>query len=294
MNKHAMRVHAMRIANSLANFDAEKFKNLREYVGDRRGKVTYGSGAAIYPELGKWSFVDLDPLLGSVDYFLVDDGARATWPIDFGMCLPTSGGTGLRGNLDWRIDYVRSATPKEARKMGAKVFSQKMMIKDQIDFYDGQFEYGSCMVALLGGKWVDALKGPISSRREMMGFRNGTDTRIPGNFGDVYAGAALRHRYEWSAIFSFPTGLNLRFGTTAQGALSLFKDRDLEDGALRRSPLLHWVARHWRRGKNTADSLREISRYLRGKEQIEWHGLPVTIIPSEFEMEQSFTVKSAA
>lgn len=272
--RHAVRVHAMRIANTLANFKIE--------AGALKQRVhgMHASRNLFVPHMEQWPFVDMDPLLGNVEEFLVDDGARATWPIDFANCIPTSD-----TNLDWRITYSRSMSLPEARKCNCRVFSPKMLSLEQVSFQDGQWDWGTAKIALLNRRWVDALRGPVSSKKDMLGFRDGNAKPIDPHLGDMIAGAALRHRYEWSAIFTFPSGLNLRFGTTATGVLAIFKDREKEASDLRRAPILHWVRQHWRRGQTTAETIRQVKAHMRGKEQFVWSGIPVTVVPAEYEIE---------
>lgn len=270
-----VRVQAMRIAHRLSYFDRDSYLD-REEIKSRGVNARYKAP----PVPNDWSFIDLDPLLGGVDEILMDDGARATWPVDYSQCLP------LDENGNWRIVRGHSVSPQDARKDGCRVFSNKMMKVEQVSFQDGMFDFGGATISLLGGRWVDAHRGPVSSSKDMMGGRNGCKN-VQGFEGDMIAGSALRLRYEWSAIFSFPTGINLRFGTSSAGALALFRDRDKDLDSQRRFPLLHWVRRHWRRSKTTADSLTEIKKHLRGAEQITWAGMPVIIVPSEYEVEQS-------
>jgi hypothetical protein len=272
---HAIRVHAMRIAGALAGYDKSAFND--HEVHHSRGLI---SRTAAAPDPTEWPFIDLDPLIGEIDEILVDDGARATWPLDYAACLPFTDDW-----RDWRVAYARTMSPKEARGHSCRVFSPKMLRMQQVTFEAGRFDHGEANLALLGGRWVDAVRGPISSAKDMMGGRKGCDT-VSGMEGNIMAGAALRLRYEWSAIFSFPNGLNLRFGTSAAGALALFRDRDKGLSELRRSPLLHWVGRHWRRGPAPKEAVHEVRTHLRGKEQISWAGMDVTLVPSEYEVEQ--------
>lgn len=265
-HKHAQRVHAMRIANTLARFQIPEY--CQRWIGNRNTQQRTEC-----PDFKKWSFIDVDPLLGNVDEFLIDDGARATWPLDFAVAASFDD-----TSLNWRATYCRTISGAEARRLGVRVFSQKMLAVEQITMFDGRWSFGSGPVSLIGKKWVEADR----TNRDVI--RDGQP--VSPRFGDMMAGIALRHRYEWSAIFSFPTGLNLRFGTTAQGALAIFKDRSRENDQLRRAPILHWVRQHWRRGQATGDTVREVRKHMRGKEHLIWHGIPVTLIPAEYEMEQ--------
>lgn len=273
MNKHSIRVRAMRLANVLSTFDRSEFKTKWHKIN--RG---FEQRQIDDVDMSKWAFVDLDPLLGQVDEFLRDDGARATWPLDFALSYPVEDDP-----AGFQISNFRSIKPKEARE--CRIFSPKMLKCEMVKFRDGTFSTGGTVVSLIGGKWVEALRGPITSQNAFIGHGSGNLKPVSPLIGDVAAGAALRHRYEWSAIFTFPGGLNLRFGTTADGVLALFRDRQRADGEVRRAALLHWVRRHWKRGVSSSAAMIEIRKHLRGKEQFTWHGLSTVVVPAEYEIE---------
>jgi len=263
------RVHAMRIALTLAQFSPDllggtvKTNNLKFRTRD-----------LIVADCTSWPFIDLDPLLGNIEEILIDDGARASWPIDFGMCLPIS-----NTNLDFRAVYARTISVKDARKLGAIIFSPKMARFEMIDFVNGRYDWGAEIRANLLGKWVKATPKPPQ------GIKDASGSSI-SLIGDMMAGAALRHRYEWSAIFDFPSGVSLRFGTNAQGVLEIFRDREKSYGELRRKSLLHWVRKHWRSGRSSGDAVHEVRKHMRGVEKLTWNGMDVMLVPAEYELEQ--------
>jgi hypothetical protein len=216
------------------------------------------------PDPRDWTFIDVGPLLNPDGYFMPDYKFNAVWPIDVGLALPAD------APGDFRLGYFRTIRPAEARGVATRV-SPKMALAQSFDFMGGRYSRGGAFISQFAGKWVHACAG------------RGIVHEGVNHFDDVaatYVGEALRHRYEWSAIFQFPNGVRIRFGTDAQGAQALFKDRD-RPAEGRRSPLLHWVRRHWR----VKRQIQEISTHLRGRTTFEWRGLTTIIVPAEYELE---------
>lgn len=272
--KHRRRVFAMRVAMNLAQFDPRRF------ITSKATSLTLRESTLVCPNPSEWSFIDIDPLLIDSDekYFLLDNKYTAVWPIDITLAFPFG-----ESAADFRIFHSRTVSPKDVRGLATRL-SPKMATVQSIDFADGIFSFGGDIISMLSGKWVPAVASKLFNQR------NGPIDRVEREYKDDYSammsiavGAALRHRYEWSAIFDFPTGIRLRFGTDAGGALAIFKDRERPPEG-RRSPLLHWVARHWRR---TSRTVTPITTHLRGVQRFEWWGLPVTIIPAQYEIERA-------
>lgn len=264
------RVQAMRLVSALVN---QPFPQSRvSFEGNYRVNELWN------PNPKDWSFIDMDPLLTPDDWFvLADEKFDAQWPLDHAIAMPWDDGSD-----GWRIGYCQTTLPRLHRGL-AKVFSSKMAVLGNLDFKNGRYDYGGALISLMGSRWVHAIDPammrmtPSEARQESERF-----TAIMA----MNIGAALRHRYEWSVIFNFPS-CRARFSTDATGALKMFKDRKLEPDQSRRAPILHWVAKHWRKRRNVTADMIEVRKHLRGRSDFEWHGFPVTIIPAEFEVEQA-------
>lgn len=278
--KIRIRANAMRIAHQLAYADLSSIRT-HEIIGkDRRYKSRNMGSVA---PLSEWPEIDCDTLFADDDYFLLMDRgskAPAVWPIHAAMALPYEGGIGL--------SMARSIPMKDMRGW-ATVFSPYMMhgATLRLDKYNRLVAWGEGIFSRVGGNWVPSrpskhIGGGGSEARGWLG-----NSLHEGLATSLLVGLALRQRYEWSAVFSFPTGIRLRFGCSARGALELFRDREKGDLEQRRSALLHWVRRHWRR-QSTALEVAEVRKHLRGVSSIEWRGMEVTIYPAEFDIEQAF------
>lgn len=230
------------------------------------------------PDASEWSFIDMDPLFAPDDWFaLADDRFDAQWPLDHAIAMPWDD-----GSEGWRIGYVQTTLPRLHRGV-AKYFAPKMAVLGNLDFKDGRYNHGGALISLLGQRWVHAIDPKLMRKSPAVALAESEQyTRLMA----INIGAALRHRYEWSVIFNFPS-CRARFSTDATGALKMFKDRNVPLGDNRRPPIMHWVARHWRKRRDVTADMIEVRKHLRGRSDFEWHGFPVTIIPAEFEVEQA-------
>ena len=277
--KIRIRATAIRAADQLSKIAVNGFGRpaSAEYFNgesERRHQHDY-----YVPKISDFPEIDMDPMLADEDdwFVLPDDGkAPAVWPISTAICMPTDGGT--------IITYAKSITSKEARLQGAMSYSQFMVhgCSITLDKYNNVTHWGSGIFARLNRVWTRTnINILYRSHGEITPDPRTRKTEIGPS---VIIGCALRHRYEWSALFHFPF-VTLRFGCSARGALDLFRDRDKLDSEARRAALLHWVRKHWRRTASIKE-MREVRKHLRGRADILWYGINVTIIPSEFELDQ--------
>lgn len=248
-----VRAHAMRIADVLSRVEFEK----KPAIG------SFGNA----PPFGQWPEIDLDCMLPShADMeFMLDDGAQpAIWPIDLGVIFEDTNGM--------IISFVRSVPLARVRGFGRRISRYVVQTHTvKLDRFGSIIEQWGGFYSRIAKTWVNVADDV------------GAPSTNPAPL--VVIGAALRHRYEWAAVFSFPTGIKLRFGCSAAGALDLFRDRDSpEEG--RRAALLHWVRKHWRRTSDAAEA-RSVRQHLRGVTEINWRGQAVSILPAEYEIEQA-------
>jgi hypothetical protein len=275
------RVLAMRLVGNIVN---------AQFSRDWEVEGQYMVKSLFVPTPSDWAFIDMDPMLGPDEWFaLYDNKYNAQWPIDLALAFPWHDEYGNPGGPgDFRIGHARTITPKEVRNI-ATVFSPKMAILGNLDFVDGKYDFGGGCFSLVGGRWRNAVD--LRPRKFNRTTFSHSDTPYADEPIGLMIGAALRHRYEWSVILNFPN-CRARFSTDATGALKMFKDRNLPQGEGRRSPLLHWVAKHWRQRRNVPSDLIEVRKHLRGRSDFDWRGFPVTVIPAEFEIEQALRAAS--
>jgi hypothetical protein len=249
--------------------------------GARRRDVQAFNLFPVEMDMRRWPAMDCDPLLhDEEDYgFMIDDGEEpAIWPLSVGSVLPCDAG--------FRLGMCSTPALKDLRGK-ANIVAKRMVMMQSIDCDVGGRALSSYSIccARVGKTWVDCV-GQSRITPDFVNQTHGVMRQPP-----LYIGMALRHRYEWAAVFHFPTGLRLRFGCSAEGALALFKDREKEGAEARRRALLHWVRRHWR-ALPEQDLSTEVRKHLRGAGTIDWHGMSVTIVPAAYEVEKAeITVK---
>lgn len=225
------------------------------------------------PPLALWPEIDVDALLPwnrDMEYMMDDGKSPAVWPIDYAFALPC-------GDRGIRIAICKTADSKKLRGVSRRFAPWNVEIYQvTIDQFGSVSAFGGGAFGRFNKQWVSLLFGG--------NYAYGCTTDRFGDGPSIAIGGALRTRYEWAAVFSFASGIRLRFGCSAEGALALFNDRDKpEEG--RRPALLHWVRRHWRKTSDVATA-RAVRKHLRGITQVSWRGMDVSIIPSEFDIEQ--------
>ena len=265
-----IRSKAIRLADVLSRIDVPNYE----------GKHTVMRGAGVYEvesygdkiRLADLPEINVDSLLPwrQDETICVDDGKEpAIWPMDHAIALPTE----ENGVI---IIFCRTVKPRDLRGKTRMVFPLSVDLGSlTIDEYGELVDWGRGYYGRSGRRWVSLERGGSPHH-----FVNSNQFADAAN---LIIGAALAMRYEWSAVFSYPTGIRLRYGCSAEGALGLFKDRNApEEG--RRKALLHWVRQHWRKTSDPEIS-REVRKHLRGVTQFEWRRQEVSLIPSEYELE---------
>lgn len=264
-----IRAHAMRLADTLSRIDTPNQTKWNKESAQRKAKYI-----ALPPSLADWPEIDVDGLLpeNADKYVLVDNGLEpAIWPVDVAVAYPFEGGV--------RLGLLRTVAPKTLRGLARRV-SRFNAHGCNLDIANGTVVgWGGDYVGRFDQQWISLTAGGSY-------YAGGATENMKVNAPSAMIGIALRHRYEWSAVFSFPSGIKLRFGCDARGALQLFKDRDKPAEGRRRS-LLHWVRRHWRK-TSSADEARRVRQHLRGVTEITWRGMTVSVIPAEYEVESVY------
>jgi len=250
-NSATVRGNAMRVVLAIANMHFNR---------------EVGAAPWSDPDPRDWDCIDVGPLLSPDSMFMPDENYNAVWPVNISLALPGD------HPGDFRLGHFKSLSPAEVRGVANRI-SSKMALAQSFDFIGGRYERGGAIISYIGKKWVHACHGHGVTHNGANDF----DTAA-----SVYIGEALRQRYEWSAVFQFPSGVRIRFGTDAKGAQALFKDRD-RSAEGRRAPLLHWVRKHWRVKRR----VQEIPTHLRGRTTFAWCGLTTTISPAEYELEDT-------
>lgn len=210
----------------------------------------------------------------------VNTGRPAVWPMDLrtvhdanlGIDDPTD--RWPEGTLQFK--RVRSIQTKEARPLGASIFSPFMVMDEVVCAKpDGTAKSARAPMAMVAGKWINAAPQSIAGAPK--------DRAIP-----VALGTALALRYEWSVWLGHNSGPRVRFLTDPLGAREVFRLRDIPPGRDRRAALRHWVSAHARKRHPDMDGEARtwIRRHLRGATDFTWNGLRCRVQPDEYELEQ--------
>lgn len=269
ISQSILRANAMKAANILASLDVD-FKTKWS-----RSTITHnGKDFCHPPSFSMWPEIDMDTLLPiySDREVLVDDGLEpVVWPIDCAFAFDLDGGI--------RLAMAKTVKMSELRGLSRRISKYNAICHViDIDRYGSVSGWGGGYYGKFGKDWVClTLGGNYASGATGDRFHHGMSLTI---------GGLLRHRYEWSAVFQFPSGIKLRFGCSASAALELFHDRDKPENG-RRTALLHWVRKHWRKTSNP-DVARSVRKHLRGVTMFEWRGMSVSVIPAEYEIEKAY------
>lgn len=204
-------------------------------------------------------------------------GQPAVWPLDVSVCMDMTGRFDPPDNWpDGTIQFhrARTITTAEARKMGATVFSPKMVHHSGISAMpDGTAISGGGPYALLGGKWKPAATSRIVYPPD--------EGALP-----IHIGWALMQRYEWSVWLGYASGPRIRFLSDPAGAREAFRLRDIPPGRARRAALRNWVSGHWRCRRGDEGHKAWIAEHLRGATDFTWNGLRCRIDPPAFDVER--------
>ncbi|UPZ27687.1 hypothetical protein MUK60_07545 [Streptomyces sp. LRE541] len=103
----------------------------------------------------------------------------------------------------------------------------------------------------------------------------------------IALGIQFGRDYLWYAHLKRPGGqAGVMLPTTPEGARSLFRLRDYEPGASRRTALVHWVSEHSRRiRKDTAEETEVwVREHLRGAVKFHWQDMEGAIYPAPYDL----------
>jgi hypothetical protein len=203
-------------------------------------------------------------------------GEISEWPLNSVMALPVATVNGFPTG-DYVFERVRSIQTKEARAIGATLYSQKMIMHERIYCSSaGQATSGMAPFALFGKKWVLA-SNSIGAHLPPEGLNHTIS---------LVSNLSLTMRYEWSVWIGFSSGPRVRFITDPTGAMHIFKLRDAAPGRARRSALRNWVVDHHRKKRSDPDAEILIRRHLRGETAFTWNGMRCLIQPPAFDTER--------
>lgn len=271
-----LRAQAMRFADILSRADIPGLTK----VEDRGRRVRTFIEVPTFP---LWPDINIDPMISwdEEHELAVDDGAApAVWPIRhaFAMSFTEPGEWNEGGH---RVVSCRTISAKEVRGVARRISTHNCLLQSvTFDPYGRVIETGNGYFGRFNRSWVNLTTGG-----NYVSGGEGAHTSVAPA---ISIGEALERRYEWAAVFTFPTGVSLRVGTSARGVLALFRDREKDEGYERRRALVHWVRRYWKAKTLDADEI-EARRYLRGVTTFVWRGLKVAVQPSDYEMERTFS-----
>lgn len=107
-------------------------------------------------------------------------------------------------------------------------------------------------------------------------------------------GLQLARDYAWRVHLKYSDAqIGIMIPTTPSGVRALFRLRDHEPGASRRSALAHWVSGHSRRIKKdtSEEDLIWVRDHLRGKPSFAWQDMRGVIYPSGYDLRRLADLK---
>ena len=226
---------------------------------------------------------DIDPSVGDSGLRIpCNDGEPAIWPVN----CPTVGLANRdhysevdrwpEGSLNFsRVHTIR---PADARKVGASIFSHKMVADEMVICSpDGTAQSAWCPYAFMNGHWVAAAPHRITGGRG----KHDNEIAVQMNIG-----FALALRYEWTVWIGQSDLPRISFLTDPIGVREVFRLRDIPEGKARRAALRHWVQAHWRKRRKDEEAEIWIRRHFRGATDFTWNGLRCRVNPPAFDIEQ--------
>jgi hypothetical protein len=164
---------------------------------------------------------------------------------------------------------ARRIRPRQAReRYGAKEFPYSM---SAINFWTDRAR---------GALVTDVCIGSMSGRPGTWSSKE-----LDGQL-DCCIGLQLTCRYQWLADIRIDRSPTIRLLMGPHEAKEIFRLREIEDGAKRRSALLHIVRAHARRKRHTENDTVEVREHLKGKETLKWSGCEVRLSPPQFDRER--------
>jgi hypothetical protein len=143
----------------------------------------------------------------------------------------------------------------------------------------------SFYMALLNRRWIDA---SVGSKRWKAGVPTTVEHTDPEHEHNsiLIASAMTLHKYvTWYVEIGRDDGISFRFPTRPENLGTIFRLRDLPDGAARRAALRAWVTDHWRSDHRDPEMEIYVRKHLRGAETFRWDGYYCTIVPAQIELE---------
>jgi hypothetical protein len=141
-----------------------------------------------------------------------------------------------------------------------------------------------------GGKWHPLQSKSYSTTRRVYrpDGRGGyveLDERMSTHEADsavrFACASAWAEENEWAVRFGLPGAPRLALVADPVACRDLLRLRDKPEGRDRRAALLHWVRRHWRRGRRDPEAEHQVRAHLRGADTCSWFGLDCQIVPSK-------------
>jgi hypothetical protein len=193
-----------------------------------------------------------------------------------------------------------STTPEEVR--GRARLAAQYMAELRIGVFgaNGAWTAWEMVVGLIGKKWV-RLDAGMESRFDNInvgpmtwrdGGTTGTNTWVH-DFMSTAVARQLECRYQWHVAFGGRKhGLRIVLPTNPNGALKLFKDREITVGKSRREALRHWVE-HFIRDDEEHGSV-YVRDHLRGHTQFVWNEMETELMVSAYDLEKNDAFKNEA
>lgn len=196
-------------------------------------------------------------------------------PLDVSFVLDFFDPPGVVDRTAVRMNRVRTVSPGTVRGK-LKIFRSPIIeVSDSAFRADGTFFGVQNYYWANNHQWLGGSGGRPDKEEHSVAF---TDIAIA-------KAVAFGRRYEWRVALGHVGGASISFQTNPQGAMEIFRLRDIPEGRTRRAALRNWVSEHWRK-RGTEDE-RKVRAHLRGATEFTWNGLRCLIRPSQFDLEKN-------
>jgi hypothetical protein len=299
-------VNTRRVRRNMAD-TADRFLSRLLLADHREDEVTLKTYKSAYRHLWGCDFHLLDDLIEEMNpgtLYLMDkprEYANVFWPVDHATAVFKEEFKGVDDVL--MLTRITTADPAEIRGKATIVPPKTVFLAAGWE-HDGEIKTDLNIFGLTGGAWR-SIANPVLSQRQdgMRGDISSVMLDPPDakwredaqcTIGILFA-SMLTERYNWHVAFGFnDDGPRMVLPTSPRGALSLFRDRELEPGKYRRDALKHWVTEHYRDKISDPETVTYVRNHLRGHTKFIWNSLFVEVMPSASDLEANEFFKAQA
>ena len=191
----------------------------------------------------------------------------------------------------YKLIKVRKVPMSEFRGVNVKWRSGNLAeIAQAVIYNSGKFSTQKILYERFRGQWEAIYAGSPIQEMDLKDKELHRESSLI-EFGKSHA---LTRWYDWRVDIGFQIPgrgslPSIAIPTSAGGARSAFKLRDIPPGKSRREALRHWVQMHHRQSEPDPIT---IWPYLRGAEEFNQNGMKCRIVPSQYDMKKAAEYQS--